>query len=202
MKYNYVHDHPSQEFTHGHMRGAFSLGMLQGVVNGGESAKRRLIANQNLSAEEVKELQRSVWSANSAKAFMEEIKVKNGYYDKPPDDKVREIESFNFDETLKGEVVVDIYYESRCFSCEAQAHRVWDIVNPVGFKVNYFVVDGLPPPPSREWVLRDWPHILVNGHEVSMKRLGELVLDAKYIRVLEMMRTKNQSNGGGEVEPC
>lgn len=182
---NHKRDHPPQEFTHRHMSGAFSLGMLQSVVNGGESAKRRLIANKNLSAREVKELQRSVWEANSAKASMEEIKVKNGYYDEPPEDKVKEIESFNFDEALKGEVVVDVYYESWCFSCEAQAHRVWDIVYPVGFKVNYFVVDGFPPPPSRDWVLRDWPHILVNGHEVSMRRLGELVLDARYIRALE-----------------
>lgn len=182
---NHSQNYPLQEYTHGHMRGAFSLGMLQATVNGGESAKRRLIANKLLSDKEVKEIQRSVWSAGRAKALTEEIKVKNGYYDKLPDDKVKEIEAFNFDEALKGEVVVDVYYESWCFSCEAQAQRVLDIVHPVEFKVNCFVVDGLPPPPSRGWVLKDWPHILVNGHEVSLKRLGELVLDTKYISALE-----------------
>ena len=178
-------DHPTQEITHTHRRGVFSLGMLQAAVNGGESAKRILITNRGLRDKQVKRIQRSVWSANRAKALMEEIKLKNGYYDQPLDSRVKEIEDYNFDEALKGEVVVDVYYEDKCFSCKNLAHRVWEIVHPLDFKVNYFAVDGLPPLPSRDWLLKDWPHILVNGHEVSMKRLSELALDARYIRALE-----------------
>jgi thiol-disulfide isomerase/thioredoxin len=180
----YYRDHPSQRLTHEHRSGAFSLGMLGAVVKGGESAKRILASNKHLSDKEVEELQRSIWNANSAKAQMEEIKVKTGYYDMPSAEKVKEIESFNFDEMLKGEVTIDVYYESWCSACKAKAHQIWNLVQPVGFKVNYLVVDGLPPP-TKDWVLQEWPHILLNGHEVSIRRLDELILNTKYLRALE-----------------
>ena len=175
------HEHPP--FRTRYMKGAFSLGRLQGVVNGGQSAKRRLTWDRQMSDAEWKEGLKRIWNANSAKALMKEILESNGFYDGPNGPKLREIRNRSFDEMLRGEVQVEVYYSESCPRCRDVVEKIQGICRPQDFKARLTAVDESPP--GKEWVLEYWPHIEVGGHEVTVEMLEDLAIDAGWIRATD-----------------
>ena len=175
---------------HGEGRGAHSLGLLSMIVVTGESAKYNLAFTPNLSNREILGYQRNIWSAKQAKWHRESVKVKWGYAH-PLDPKIDEVESQNFDEALKQNVQVDIYIDPNCQKCNAEALSLEKRSHNIGSAT---LIDGINTPNSpRKWRLETWPHIEVNGREVTTRKLEELVSDARYIRALE---ARKKSKGG------
>jgi hypothetical protein len=173
----------------GEGRGAHSLGLLSMIVVTGESAKYNLAFTPNLSNREVLDYQRNIWSAKQAKLRRESVKVKWGYAHML-DPKIDEIESQNFDEALKQNVQVDIYIDPNCQRCNAEALNLEKRSHNIGSAA---LIDGTSTPNSlRKWRLETWPHIEVNGREVTTRKLEELISDARYIRALEA-RKKSQA---------
>jgi len=178
-----------QPSYHGEGRGAHSLGLLSMIVVTGESAKYNLAFTPNLTNREILGYQRDIWSAKQAKLRRESVKVKWGY-SYPVDPKIDEIESQNFDEALKQNVQVAIYIDPNCQRCNEEALNLEKRSNNIGSAT---LIDGTSKPNSlRNWRLETWPHIEVNGREVTTRKLEELISDARYIRALEA-RKKSQA---------
>ncbi len=178
------HEHPPIRTRY--MKGAFSLGQLQAVVNGGQSAKWRLTWNRQMSEMDRKEDLRRIRDAKSAKTLMEEILGSNGFYDGSNGPKLREIRNQSFDEILRGEVQVEAYYSEPCPTCNTVVEKIRGICQPQGFKLRLTPLDEAPP--GKEWVLESWPHIEVGGHEVTLEMLEDLAIDAGWIRATNSSR--------------
>ena len=172
-------------------RGAFSLGMLSASVKGGESAKYRIAFDPGLSNEEIRDLQRVIWSANRVKQLMESSKFKWGYSN-TVEPEVDEVESWNFDEALKTDVWVEVFFAGSCGECETEAHSLKNLGENIGV-VTLVDVEGLGGKLGKNWILPDWPHVSVSGREVSAAKLGQLVADARYIRALEARKRSEES---------
>ena len=178
------HEHPPIRSRT--MRGVFGLGMLQGVVNAGRSSQRRLAWDRQISEEDRKESLRGIRDANSAKALMEEILESKGFYEGPSGPKRREIRNQSFDEILKGEVHVEVFYSESCPICRKVVEMIRGICRSKDFKIKLIPVDESPS--GKEWVLESWPHIEVGCHEVTVETLENLAIDSGRIRAVDSRR--------------
>jgi hypothetical protein len=169
------------------MSGAFSLGVLQAVVNGGQCAKSRL--TDGTSSDRGADLRR-IENARSAKETMESILESNGYYDGPGGPGRREMRNHSFDEVLRGEV--EVFVVDGCPECLEHVGKIRGVCRPAGFRVRVTPVDEAVAAGGR-WVLDVWPHIEVGGREVSLGMLEDLVVDAGWIR------STNRQGGAGDV---
>ena len=186
----HLHSSNQVQITHGGGRGAYGLGLLSMAVQAGESAKRHLAFDADLSEREVKDLLRDIWNGKDAKQRKELARVNCGFSD-PIGEKTDAIESQNFDETLKKDVQVNIYYDSECPKCKVEAETLEKIGQNIG-PVHLIDVEQDQSHTIKSWILDDWPHVEADGREITIKKLGELIADARHIRELEALKRRNQ----------
>ena len=172
------HEHPPVRSRY--MKGGLILGMFQAVVNGGQSAKSRLTWDRQMSEADRKEDLKRIRDARRAKTQMEEILELNGFYGEQNGPKLREIRNQSFDEMLKGEVQVEIFYSETYPPCGGVVEKIREICQPQGFKVRLTPIEESPP--GKEWVLESWPHIEVGGREVTPEMLEYLAVDVAWVR--------------------
>jgi hypothetical protein len=169
------HEHPPRIETRT-MRGAFSLGVLQAVLNGSVDAKQILANNPHLDENEKRELYKRISEANRAKALQEQILESNGYYDEPDGSKLREMRNLDSAEILKGNMEVEVFTFEGCPICTLKTSKIHKLCISQGFPFKLTQLNESDP--ERNWFLEQWPHIEVDGHEVTEGMLEELTLEA------------------------
>jgi hypothetical protein len=153
-----------------------------------ESAKYCLAFTPDLSDEKTLGYQRTIWSANKYRRKSDSTYAKRSY-SYSLDSKIDEIELQNFDESLKQNVQVDIHFDPKCEKCSVEAQSLKNRAQNIGSATLIDVTCELTLP-KKEWQLETWPHIEVNGREVTQRKLKEFISDARYIRALEARKTK------------